>query len=35
MQFQWCVTARNKIYVSKNENVAYVVDEKPSIFAVT
>lgn len=35
MQFQWHITARSKIYLSKNENVAYVVGGKPSIFVVT
>jgi len=35
MQLQWHITARGNIYLSKNENVAYVVDGKNSIFVVT
>lgn len=35
MQFQWHVTAKSKICLSENENVAYVVDGKTSIFVVT
>lgn len=35
MQFQRHITARRKIHLSKNENVAYAVDGKNSIFVVT